>query len=123
MVLKQLEFEDLLYSDELIQSQKDWLSICSKYEGMEKDFFQPYWVPIQKKSLDYFIDLSNKNYPIFKIGFVFFEPYSYERINLFSSINDLLILVESNIDIEGIQIDFKVKWFEFFSNKNDQRTK
>jgi hypothetical protein len=113
-VLNQLKFEEVISSSELFNSQNDWIRICSKYEGMEKDFFKPYWVPIQKSSLDYFIDLSDSNYPIFEISFVFFEPYSYERMNLFNSINDLMTLGDTNADIDGIASDFKNKWFEFY---------
>lgn len=113
-VLKKLNFEDVLNSNEIVNSQKDWVRICSKYKDLEKEFFKPYWVPIQKSSLDYFIDLSDTNYPIFKISFVFFEPYSYKRINLFDSINELLILADTDIHIETISTNFKNKWFEFY---------
>ncbi len=113
-VLSKLQFEDVLTSNEIINSQKDWVRICSKYKDLEKEFFKPYWVPIQKSSLDYFIDLSDKNYPLFKISFIFFEPYSYQRINLFNSINDLLTLGDSDVNIESIAKDFKDKWFEFY---------
>ena len=116
-VLKQLEFEDLLTSDELLKSQMDWVRICSKYEGMEKDFFKPYWVPIQKSSLSYFIDLSNPNYPIFKSSFIFSEPYSYEKMNLFESINELMLLGDSDVNIEGITTEFKDRLFEQFYTK------
>ena len=113
-VLKKLNFEDVLNSNEIVNSQKDWVRICSKYKDLEKEFFKPHWVPIQKSSLDYFIDLSDTNYPIFKICFVFFEPYSYKRINLFDSIDELLILADTDIHIETISTDFKNKWFEFY---------
>jgi hypothetical protein len=123
LVLKQFEFEDLLNSEELVKSQKDWLSTCSKYEGMEKDFFQPYWVPIQKSSLNYFIDLSNPKYPIFEFGFVFFEPYSYKRMNLFDSIDELMLLGDSDSNIEEITTEFKDRWFEFFCRKSYEKNK
>lgn len=116
-VLNQLKFERVLISNELYNSQNDWVRICSKYEGMEKDFFKPYWVPIQKSSLDYFIDLSDPYYPIFEISFVFFEPYSYERMNLFNSISELMTLGDSDANIEGIANDFKDEWFEFYCDK------
>lgn len=105
-VLNQLKFDEVLTSNEFLNAQEDWVRICSKYEGMEKDFFKPYWVPIQKSSLDYFIDLSDPNYPIFEISFVFFEPYSYERMNLFNSMNELMTLGDTNADIDGIASDF-----------------
>lgn len=113
-VLHQLKLDAILTSNEIVNSQKDWVRICSKYQDLEKEFFKPYWVPIQKSSLDYFIDLSDKNYPLFKISFIFFKPYSYQRINLFNSINDLLTLGDSDGNIESIDKDFKDKWFEFY---------
>jgi hypothetical protein len=116
-VLNQLNIEEVLTSYELFNSQKDWVRLYSKYEGMEKEFFKPYWVPIQKSSFDYFIDLSDPNYPIFEISFVFFEPYSYERMNLFNSISKVMLLGDSDVNIEGISTDFKDKWFEFYCDK------
>lgn len=113
-ILSKLQFEDVLTSNEILKSQKDWVRTCSQYKDMEKEFFKPYWVPIQKFSLDYFIDLSDKNYPIFVISFIFFEPYSYKRINLFNSINELLTLGDTDVNIETIATDFKDKWFEFY---------
>lgn len=116
-VLKQLEFEDLLSSDDLLKSQIDWVRICSKYEGLEKDFFKPYWVPIQKSSLSFFIDLSNPKYPIFEYSFIFSEPHSYEKMNLFNSINELMLLGDSDVNIEGLTTEFKDRLFEQFCTK------
>jgi len=113
-VLSKLHFEDVLTSNEILNSQKDWVHSCSQYKGLEKEFFKTYWVPIKKSSLDYFIDLSDKNYPLFKISFIFFEPYSYKRMNLFNSINELLMLGDSDVNIESIATEFKDKWFEFY---------
>jgi hypothetical protein len=122
-VLIQLKFEDVISSSELFNSQKDWIRICSKYRGMEKDFFKTYWVPIQKSSLSYFIDISNPKYPVFKYGFVSFEPYSYQRINLFDSIEELMLLGDSDINIEGITNEYKDRWFEFYCRKSYEKKK
>lgn len=116
-VLKNLEIKDILKSEELLESQIDWVRICSKYEGMEKDFFKPFWVPIQKSSLSFFIDLSNPNYPIFKSSFIFSDPYSYEKMYLFDSINELMLLGDSDVNIEGITAEFKDRLFEQFCTK------
>jgi hypothetical protein len=122
-VLDQLNLEEIISSDELFKSQKDWVRICSKYEGMEKEFFKPYWVPIQKSSLSYFIDLSNPKYPVFKFGFVFLEPYSYHRINLFDSIDELMLLGDSDLNIEGITNEYKDRWFELYCRKSYEKKK
>lgn len=122
-ILKRLEFDDLLTSDELLKSQMDWVRICSKYGGMEKDFFKPSWVPIQKSSLSYFIDLSNPKYPVFKYGFVIFKPYSYKKMNLFNSIEELMLLGDSDSNVEGITEDFKERWMEYYFKKIDNKKK
>jgi hypothetical protein len=116
-VLHQLKFEDILSSGELYNSQNDWIRICSKYDGLEKKFFKPYWVPVQKSSFNYFIDLSDANYPIFEFGFVTVQPYSYERMNLFNSISELMLLGNTDSNFEGIATAFKDKWFEFYCDK------
>ena len=74
VLLKKLKFDDLISPEELDEHQKDWVWLVSKYEGMEKDFFRPFWVPLGKHSLDYFIDLSDPEFPIFEIEYFFFEP-------------------------------------------------
>ena len=107
----------MLTSDELLKSQIDWISTTSKYEGMEKDFFRPFWVTIQRSSLSYFIDLSNPNYPIFKSSFIFSEPYSYDKMNLFDSINDLLLLGDTDVNTKGITAEFKDRLFKQFCTK------
>ncbi len=116
-ILIQLKLEDLIESTDLITSQHDWIRMCQRYEDLEKDFFQPFWVPIKKLGLDYFIDLSDENYPIFKTSFLSFEPYAYHRMNLFDSINDLMLLIDTENQAEGIESDFKDKWFQFYCRR------
>jgi len=122
-VLNQLKFEDVISSSELFKSQNDWIRICSKYQGMEKEFFKPYWVPIRNSSFDYFIDLSDPKYPVFKFGFVFLEPYSYHRINLFDSIDELMLLGDSDLNIEGITNEYNDRWFELYCRKSYEKKK
>ncbi len=98
IVLKKLKLSDLISSKELINCQKEWILLYSKYDGLEKEFFKPYWIPIQRESINYFIDLSNPNYPVFETNFIFTEPYSYVRINLFDSINDFMMIEDDGID-------------------------
>lgn len=111
-VLKQFEFQDLITSDDLINSQSDWVRYCSKYYGLEKEFFMPYWVPIQKSSFDYFIDLSDKKYPIFK--FSFFDSI-YKRIDLFSSVNELLLACGSDVDFKSIAEGYRDEWQKYYN--------
>jgi hypothetical protein len=116
-ILIQLKLEDFIESTDLINSQHDWIRMCARYEGLEKDFFQPFWVPILKLGLNYFIDLSDENYPIFKTSFLSFKPYAYHRMNLFDSINDLMLLMDAENQAEGIESDFKDKWLQFYCRR------
>lgn len=77
-------------SEDLLKIQKDWISLCGKYTGMEKDFFKPYWVPICSTSLDFFIDLSDKNMPVIESVFYFIEPMQYMKIVLTDNASDLI---------------------------------
>ena len=67
----------------IVSEQMDWVRLCSKFEHpLEKDFFKSYWVPIQKDSLDFFIDMSDKSYPIFETHFFFFFFVSWNHKRL-----------------------------------------
>jgi hypothetical protein len=66
----------------IVSEQMDWVRLCSKFEHpLEKDFFKSYWVPIQKDSLDFFIDMSDKSYPIFETHF-FFVSWNHKRLEI-----------------------------------------
>lgn len=99
-ILKQFNFESLLTSEGLDDSQENWIKLYDKYCGQEKEFFKPYWIPIQQNSMSYFIDISNSNYPIFEAIFIFSEPYNYEKIILFDSINELMLAEYDKINFE-----------------------
>jgi len=75
-VLSVLDIEDLITCEELYKQQDSWLKLYSKYAGVEQEFFKPYWLPIQRIGFDYFIDMSNNNYPIIEAFFNYLdEPY------------------------------------------------
>lgn len=114
VILNNLEIGAVISAELLFKSQKDWFNSVCKYKGLEKEFFHQYWVPIQKESLDYFIDLSYPKYPIFKILFSIGEPYKYKKLELFESINELMMLEDSNLDIEQISSRVNDKWNTFF---------
>lgn len=54
-ILSKLHFDSLIKPEELDSYQEDWVRSVSKYEGLEKDFFIPYWVPISTDALEYFL--------------------------------------------------------------------
>ena len=73
-LLSNIELQNLHDSESIIPEQEDWFRISAKFDHpLEKEFFKPYWVPIVRDSLDYFVDLSDDNYPIFETNFIFFE--------------------------------------------------
>lgn len=104
--LAELKIEDLITPDELYKQQEDWIWLCSKYEGEEKEFFKPYWIPIQRCEYGYFIDISDKNFPVIEAFFDYFdEPYHWEKKVLFKSVNSLMLAEDNKIDLEEYRID------------------
>lgn len=99
-LLVKLNLDKLIKPEALDIRQQDWVRIVSKYDGLEKEFFQPYWVPICEKSLDIFIDLSDSEFPLFEMEFFFFEPYHYFKTFLFYKISDLLLATEQDINFK-----------------------
>jgi len=99
-LLVKLKLDDLIKPEALDIRQQDWVRIVSKYGGLEKDFFKPYWVPIGAKSLDLFIDLSDNEFPVFEMEFFFFEPYHYFKTFLFYKISDLLLATEQDMNFK-----------------------
>ena len=101
-VLSDLRIEDLITPDELYRQQEDWIWLCSKFTGMEQEFFKPYWIPIQGNQYDYFIDISDDKFPIIE-GFFdsIGKPYHWEKKILFESIIKFMLSIDNeNIDWE-----------------------
>ena len=116
-VLSDLKIEDLITPDDLHKQQEDWVWLCSKFDGMEKEFFKPYWIPIQKSEYDYFIDMSDEKFPIIEAFFDYFdEPYHWEKKILFRSIGKLMLAAEHDIDLKQYRIDYIMdKYKKYFS--------
>lgn len=95
-----LKIDDLNTPEELDSHQKDWLWLLSQYEGMEKAFFKPWWIPVSKSSLDLFIDLSVPGYPLFESEYIFVAPYCYFKNFLFHNIRDLLVINDTCFNFE-----------------------
>lgn len=102
-ILSKLKIEDLITPEELFAHQEAWLKLLNQYTGQERDFFKPFWIPIQRTSYNYFIDISQKEFPVFSTYFFPFEPYSYDKIVLFPSINEFMLLEDNNIDIDELK--------------------
>jgi hypothetical protein len=75
-VLEKIRLFDLIEVKQIEARQKDWLRLCNQfYHQLERDFFKPYWIPLNSDGYDYFIDLSDEKFPIFDVNYFFFEPY------------------------------------------------
>lgn len=108
-IADRLEIGEFLRPENLISSQLEWLWLYSKFEGMEKEFFKPYWVPVQSNSYEYFIDLSSKTYSI--IGSYFFSHKAtlYYKTFLFEDIAELMLADDNQINLEQL---IKEEFFE-----------
>ncbi len=102
-LLSNIDLQNLHDSESINTEQEDWVRISSKFDHtLEKEFFKPYWVPIVRDSLDYFIDLSDENYPIFETHYIFFEPYNWHKQFIIEDIRSLLLASDANIDLHEI---------------------
>ncbi len=102
-LLAKFKIDPFIKPEALDTRQQDWVRIVNQYDGLEKEFFKPYWVPVSEDSFDIFIDLSDDELPIFEMEFFFFKPYQYFRIFLFYKISDLLLATEQEVDIEEFE--------------------
>ena len=116
-ILKKIKIEDLIKPDELLDHQEEWIRLYYQYTGRERDFFRPHWVPIQRTTFYYFIDISSKEFTVFSFSFFPFEPYSYDRIILFPSINEFMLLEDNNVDIEELKAKELELLFDNIENK------
>lgn len=91
-LLDRLKISRIHNSVNLDEAQNNWLWLCSKFEDpIEKQFFKPYWIPIEVDSYDYFMDISDMHYPVFEIHYFFFEPYRWYKKFIATDIRDLLL--------------------------------
>ena len=105
-VLAAIKIDDLITISELYEQQEGWVYLCSKLEGEEKEFFKPYWVPIQRNGFDYFIDMSDSRFPIIEAFYDYFdEPYFWDKKIYFDSASKLMLAEDQEMDLEQYRID------------------
>lgn len=95
-ILAEMEITNLLSPANVFQQFFDWKQLVSKYKGLEKEFYRDFWLPIEADNYQFFIDLSDPNYPIIETIYVMGEKHCEEYIssNLFESISQFLLLIE-----------------------------
>jgi hypothetical protein len=90
--------DEFVKPEDLLKNQEEWMSLYSKYTGMEKGFFKPNWVPFITGSYDYFFDLSDYDLPVFETAYYFLEPNQYLIFLMFNKATDLMKAAESGFN-------------------------
>jgi len=95
-------------SENIVNVQKEWIHLINNFNHLDDvSFFKQYWVPIAKNRNDIFIDLSTKNYSLFKVNYINYELKWY-RTFYTRSINELLFLLpDCNADFEIQQFNLR----------------
>ena len=95
-ILSRIKDLPLLNEDELLASQLEWVSLVARLsDPIETSFFKSFWVPIQKNSYDYFIDLSQEPLPLFKIHYFFLKPHHWFQEIIISDLKDFFISIDN----------------------------
>jgi hypothetical protein len=118
--------KELYNPDNLDDAQIEWIWLCSKFDNiLEIDFFKPYWVPLEVNSYDYFMDISDENYPVFDINYFFYEPYKWYKKYISTDIKEVLLSPETGLGLRKIlEENDKTRWSqvgEFFKERRRLR--
>jgi hypothetical protein len=101
-MLEMSRIYELIEPERVDEGQEDWLRLLTKLDHpLEKDFFKPFWVPINKNSYDHFIDLSDPALPVFEGKFYFIKPYRWFKDMVVSDVTRLLLAFEEGTDLES----------------------
>jgi hypothetical protein len=84
-------------------NQRDWIRLVSKIEGQDNiDFLMPWWVIMETTEYDSFMDLSDQNYPIFKLEFYqSIIPHWWKKM-VFPNVSELLKNIEDSEKLMSI---------------------
>ncbi|HUX59642.1 MAG TPA: hypothetical protein VMV47_19395 [Bacteroidales bacterium] len=121
-VLNTLKLGEIHNPDNLDDAQNEWIWLCSKFENpIEIEFFRPYWISLEVDSYDYFMDISDENYPIFEIHFFFYEPYRWYKKFISKDIRELLLAPDTGLNLRTIlDKNNRIRWEqvdEFFRER------
>jgi len=102
-VLTTIKLTDIYNPNSIDSAQKEWIWLCSKLtHPLDTEFFKPYWIPIQKESYDYFMDISDEKYPIFEIHYFFYEPFKWYKKFITEDISELLLADDTDLDLKQL---------------------
>lgn len=114
-------------SKELKESQLEWVSLIYQFDNpVENTFFKEYWVPLDKKSYNFFIDLSSPSLLLFETHYFPFEPHTWYKRDIIKDLPGFLVEVDKSDFIIKTHFDLlkKRKHAEFFKlYKNSQKHK
>jgi len=85
--------EELTF-EQRIARQEGWLNHIAGLEEIDQDFFKPYWVPIQENFCQWFVDLSDPNFPVIAGYYFDIKPMGWYRNVISPSLSDLIQLLE-----------------------------
>lgn len=102
--LASLELGEFIEPGRIEELQQDWIGLCGKLlDPVERDFFKPWWVPLEKDSHDVFMDLSDEHFPVFRVEFFFFKPYRWYKEPVVEDISTLLLASERGTDLDELR--------------------
>lgn len=111
-----------LNPDELDDRMKEYLWMVHELTNpVDRDFFNPWWVPVDAKGNNFYTDLSSGKFHLFFTRYFFFEPYCWFRQTLLRD-SSVLLRAESPSDLKkalwGYRRDFEVESDRCFLNRH-----
>lgn len=97
----------------------DWFSQFVRFEGLEKEFYQKHWCPIEATGYKFFIDMSTPSYPLIEIMYILKGRgvEKYQSKILFDSISDLLMLIDKPFVLKDfLDKNLLEKNYDYFSD-------
>jgi len=77
----------------LNQIQDEWLWLLGKLEhDTEKAYFKSYWIPVTSENYDFFIDISQPNFPLFEVHYNCIH-YNWFKTYFTRDISELLMAI------------------------------
>jgi len=117
-ILDKFEIGEIYSADELDIWVEDWLWLHSKLNHpLDIMYFKPYWVPIQKHSYEYMVDLSAGTNEIFETNYISIKPYAWAQGFKFPTPFILNALPEKLDDVVNLFLDIKERTkLDFFND-------
>jgi hypothetical protein len=95
----------LLDEKEVEASQANWLQLLEKFEHpLEKEFYKPWWVPLEKNRFGLYLDLSTPGFTLFQTIYFPFEPYAWTKKIMFENMTDFLASADETNNETDIQL-------------------